>query len=169
MGVVEKSDRKRFVKQLIFSIMTPVSFEGVLAIFLFFGAIPIIVLVGIIMLLKNRRHKIDQQSKLISQMIEKGEAANLDFKAMVEVLNVSDNKQKTLKKSILKHLEYGSLCSLIGLFLLIYGVCTCNNHPIVVGGLLLTVGVAFLVMFLISKNYLKKEIEAEESKLNENK
>ena len=169
MGVVEKSDRKRFVKQLIFSIMSPVSFEGVLAIFLFFGAIPIIVLVGIIMLLKNRRHKIDQQSKLISQMIEKGEAANLDFKAMVEVLNVSDNKQKTLKKSILKHLEYGSLCSLIGLFLLIYGVCTCNNHPIVVGGLLLTVGVAFLVMFLISKNYLKKEIEAEESKLNENK
>ena len=169
MGVVEKSDRKRFVKQLIFSIMSPVSFEGVLAIFLFFGAIPIIVLVGIIMLLKNRRHKIDQQSKLISQMIEKGEAANLDFKAMVEALNVSDNKQKTLKKSILKHLEYGSLCSLIGLFLLIYGVCTCNNHPIVVGGLLLTVGVAFLVMFLISKNYLKKEIEAEEGKLNENK
>ena len=149
--------------------MTPVSFEGVLAIFLFFGAIPIIVLVGIIMLLKNRRHKIDQQSKLISQMIEKGEAANLDFKAMVEALNVSDNKQKTLKKSNLKHLEYGSLCSLIGLFLLIYGVCTCNNHPIVVGGLLLTVGVAFLVMFLISKNYLKKEIEAEENKLNENK
>ena len=169
MGVVEKSDRKRFVKQLIFSIMSPVSFEGVLAIFLFFGTIPIIVLVGIIMLLKNRRHKIDQQSKLISQMIEKGEAANLDFKAMVEALNVSDNKQKTLKKSILKHLEYGSLCSLIGLFLLIYGVCTCNNHPIVVGGLLLTVGVAFLVMFLISKNYLKKEIEAEENKLNENK
>ena len=169
MGVVEKSDRKRFVKQLIFSIMTPVSFEGVLAIFLFFGAIPIIVLVGIIMLLKNRRHKIDQQSKLISQMIEKGEAANLDFKAMVEALNVSDNKQKTLKKSILKHLEYGSLCSLIGLFLLIYGVCTCNNHPIVVGGLLLTVGIAFLVMFFISKNYLKKEIEAEEGKLNENK
>jgi hypothetical protein len=169
MGVVEKSDRKRFVKQLIFSIMTPVLFESVLVIFLFFGAIPIIVLVGIIMLLKNRRHKIDQQSKLISQMIEKGEAANLDFKAMVEALNVSDNKQKTLKKSILKHLEYGSLCSLIGLFLLIYGVCTCNNHPIVVGGLLLTIGVAFLVMFFISKNYLKKEIEAEEGKLNENK
>jgi uncharacterized membrane protein HdeD (DUF308 family) len=149
--------------------MTPVSFEGVLAIFLSLGAIPIIVLVGIIMLLKNRRHKIDQQSKLISQMIEKGEAANLDFKAMVEALNVSDNKQKTLKKSILKHLEYGSLCSLIGLFLLIYGVCTCNNHPIVVGGLLLTVGIAFLIMFFISKNYLKKEIEAEEGKLNENK
>ena len=135
---------------------------------LIFGAIPAVVLVGVTMYLKNCRYKVEQQSKLISQMIEKGEAANLDFKAMVEALNVSDSKQKTLKKSILKHLEYGSLCSLIGLFLLIYGVCSCNNHPIVAGGLLLTVGIAFLIMFFISKNYLKKEIEAEENKLNEN-
>ena len=149
--------------------MSTVSLEGILGIFLLFGAVPVVVLVGIIMLLKNRRHKVEQQSKLISQMIEKGEAANLDFKAMVEALNVSDSKQKTLKKSILKHLEYGSLCSLIGLFLLIYGVCSCNNHPIVAGGLLLTVGIAFLIMFFISKNYLKKEIEAEEKQLTENK
>lgn len=149
--------------------MSTVSLEGILGIFLLFGAVPVVVLVGIIMLLKNRRYKIEQQSKLISQMIEKGEAANLDYKAMVEALNVSDSRKKTLKKSILKHLEYGSLCSLIGLFLLIYGVCSCNNHPIVAGGLLLTVGIAFLIMFFISKNYLKKEIEAEENKLNENK
>ena len=149
--------------------MTPFSLEGVLGIFLLFGTVPIIVLVGIIMLLKNRRYKIEQQSRLISQMIEKGEAANLDFKALVEALNVSDSRIKTLKKSILKHLEYGSLCSLIGLFLLIYGVCTSNNHPIIAGGLLLTIGVAFLIMFFISKNYLKKEIEAEENKLTENK
>ena len=148
--------------------MSTVSLEGILGIFLLFGAVPVVVLVGIIMLLKNRRYKIEQQSKLISQMIEKGEAANLDYKAMVEALNVSDSRKKTLKKSILKHLEYGSLCSLIGLFLLVYGVCICNNHPIIAGGLLLTIGVAFLIMFFISKNYLKKEIEAEENKLNEN-
>ena len=147
--------------------MSTVSLEGILGIFLLFGAVPIVVLVGIIMLLKNRRHKIDQQSKLISQMIEKGGAANIDFKAMVEALNVSDSRKKTLKKSILKHLEYGSLCSLVGLFLLIYGVCICNSHPIIAGGLLLTVGIAFLIMFFISKNYLKKEIEAEEKKLTE--
>ena len=147
--------------------MSTVSLEGILGIFLLFGAVPVVVLVGIIMLLKNRRHKIDQQSKLISQMIEKGGAANIDFKAMVEALNVSDSKKKTTKKAILKHLEYGSLCSLVGLFLLIFGGYTSNNHPIIVGGLLLTVGVAFLIMFFISKNYLKKEIEAEEKKLTE--
>ena len=149
--------------------MSTVSLEGILGIFLLFGAVPVVVLVGIIMLLKNRRHKIDQQSNLISQMIEKGGAANIDFKAMVEALNVSDSKKKTTKKAILKHLEYGSLCSLVGLFLLIFGGYTSNNHPIIAGGLLLTVGVAFLIMFFISKNYLKKEIEAEENKLTENK
>ena len=149
--------------------MAPFSLESVLGVFLLFGTVPIIVLVGIIMLLKNRRYKIEQQSKLISQMIEKGEAANLDYKAMVEALNVSDSRKKTLKKSILKHLEYGSLCSLVGLFLLIFGGYTSNNHPIIAGGLLLTVGVAFLIMFFISKNYLKKEIEAEEKQLTENK
>ena len=148
--------------------MSTVSLEGILGILLLFGAVPVVVLVGIIMLLKNRRYKIEQQSKLISQMIEKGGAANLDYKAMVEALNVSDSRKKTLKKSILKHLEYGSLCSLVGLFLLIFGGYTSNNHPIIAGGLLLTVGVAFLIMFFISKNYLKKEIEAEENKLNEN-
>lgn len=134
---------------------------------LIFGAIPAVILVGVTMYLKNCRHKVEQQSKLISQMIEKGEAANIDFKAMVEALNVSDSKKKTTKKAILKHLEYGSLCSLVGLFLLIFGGYTSNNHPIIAGGLLLTVGVAFLIMFFISKNYLKKEIEAEEKKLTE--
>ena len=135
---------------------------------LIFGAIPAVILVGVTMYLKNCRYKVEQQSKLISQMIEKGEAANIDFKAMVEALNVSDSKKKTTKKAILKHLEYGSLCSLVGLFLLIFGGYTSNNHSIRAGGLLLTVGVAFLIMFFISKNYLKKEIEAEENKLNEN-
>ena len=148
--------------------MDPVSFEGILGILLLFGGIPTIILVAVTMYLKNRRYKVEQQSKLISQMIEKGEAANIDFKAMVEALNESDSKKKTLKKSILKHLEYGSLCSLVGLFLLLYGGYTSNNHPIIAGGLLLTIGVAFLIMFFISKNYLKKEIEAEENKLNEN-
>ena len=134
---------------------------------LIFGAIPAVILVGVTMYLKNCRYKVEQQSKLISQMIEKGEAANIDFKAMVEALNVSDSKKKTTKKAILKHLEYGSLCSLVGLFLLIFGGYTSNNHPIIAGSLLLTVGVAFLIMFFISKNYLKKEIEAEENKLTE--
>ena len=135
---------------------------------LIFGGIPAIILTGVIMAFKNRRHKVEEHYKLISQMIEKSEASNLDFKAMAEMLNESDGKKKTTKMAVLKHLEYGALCSLLGLFVLIYGLFI---HPIdkavIIGGLLLTIGVAFLVMFFVSKNYLKKEIEKEEKELAE--
>ena len=148
--------------------MSPVSFEGILAILLIFGAIPTIILVGIIMKLKNRRHKVEEHSKLISQMIEKSEGANIDFKAMAEMLNESDSKKKTTKMAVLKHLEYGTLCSLVGLFVLLYGLfINPIDKAVIIGGLLLTIGVAFLVMFFVSKNYLKKEIEKEEKALAE--
>ena len=145
--------------------------DGLVPIFgvlLIFGAIPTIILVGIIMKLKNRRHKVEEHSKLISQMIEKSEGANIDFKAMAEMLNESDSKKKTTKMAVLKHLEYGALCSLVGLFVLLYGLfINPINKAVIIGGLLLTIGVAFLVMFFVSKNYLKKEIEKEEKELAE--
>ena len=147
--------------------MSPVSFESILALLLIFGAIPTIILVGIIMKLKNHRHKVEEHSKLISQMIEKSESANIDFKAMAEMLNETDSKKKTTKMAVLKHLEYGALCSLVGLFVLLYGVFATVNQAVIIGGLLLTIGVAFLVMFFVSNNYLKKEIEKEEKELAE--
>ena len=141
---------------------------GIVALALLFGAVPAVILVGIIMSLKNRRHKVEEHSKLISQMIEKSEGANIDFKAMAEMLNETDNKKKTTKMAVLKHLEYGALCSLVGLFVLLYGLFVNPiNKAVIIGGLLLTIGVAFLVIFFVSKNYLKKEIEKEEKELAE--
>ena len=135
---------------------------------LIFGGIPGIILTGVIMYLKNRRHKVEEHSKLISQMIEKSEGANIDFKAMAEMLNETDSKKKTTKMAVLKHLEYGALCSLVGLFVLLYGLfINPIDKAVIIGGLLLTIGVAFLIMFFVSKNYLKKEIEKEEKALAE--
>ena len=139
----------------------------IVGVLLLFGGIPAIILTGVIMVLKNRRYKVEEHSKLISQMIEKSEGANIDFKAMAEMLNESDSKKKTTKMAVLKHLEYGALCSLVGLFVLLYGVFATVNQAVIIGGLLLTIGVAFLVMFFVSKNYLKKEIEKEEKVLSE--
>lgn len=135
---------------------------------LIFGGIPGVILTGVIMYLKNRRHKVEEHSKLISQMIEKSEGANIDFKAMAEMLNETDSKKKTTKMAVLKHLEYGALCSLVGLFVLLYGLfINPIDKAVIIGGLLLTIGIAFLVMFFVSKNYLKKEIEKEEKALAE--
>ena len=147
--------------------MSPVSFEGILAILLIFGAIPTIILVGIIMKLKNRRHKVEEHSKLISQMIDKSEASNLDFKAMAEMLNESESKKKT-KKSVLKQLNAGVFLGVLGLFILIAGIALGKGEDaILTGAFLLTAGIAFVIMFFVSKNYLKKEIEKEEKELSE--
>ena len=147
--------------------MSPVSFEGILAILLIFGAIPTIILVGIIMYLKNRRHKVEEHSKLISQMIDKSEASNLDFKAMAEMLNESESKKKT-KKSVLKQLNAGVFLGVLGLFILIAGIALGKGEDaILTGAFLLTAGIAFVIMFFVSKNYLKKEIEKEEKALAE--
>jgi hypothetical protein len=85
---------------------------------------------------------------------------------MAEALNTSDSKKKTTKMAVLKHLEYGALCSLVGLFVLLYGLfISPMKVAVIIGGFLLTIGVAFLIMFFVSKNYLKKEIDAEEKEL----
>lgn len=138
-----------------------------LALFLIFGAIPVAVLVGVIMFLKNRRHKVEEHSKLISQMIDKSEASNLDFKAMAEMLNESESKKKT-KKSVLKQLNAGVFLGVLGLFILIAGIALGKGEDaILTGAFLLTAGIAFVIMFFVSKNYLKKEIEKEEKALAE--
>mgnify|MGYP003418884249 FL=1 len=131
------------------------------------GGIPGIILTGVIMALKNRRHKIEQHSKLISQMIEKSEASNLDFKAMAEMLNESESKKKT-KNSVLKLLNAGVFLGVLGLFILIAGIALSKGEDaILAGAFLLTAGIAYVIMFFVSKNYLKKEIEKEEKELEE--
>ena len=134
---------------------------------LLFGGIPAIILTGVIMYLKNRRHKVEEQSKLISQMIEKSQASNLDFKAMAEMLNESESKKKT-KQSVLKLLNTGVFLGVLGLFILIAGIALGKGEDaILTGALLLTAGVAFVIMFFVTKNYLKNEIDKEEKELAE--
>lgn len=139
--------------------------ESIIAVIFIFGAIPAIILCGIIAKLKTRRHLVDKQSELIAMMIEKGE--NFDSKAVAKALKVFDN-EKTAKRKVLRHLEYGALSSLLGAFILIYGLCEQKSNTIIIGGVLLTIGLAFLIMFFVSKRYLQKEIEKEEQELTEN-
>ena len=139
----------------------------IVGVLLLFGGIPAIILTGVIMYLKNRRHKVEEQSKLISQMIEKSEASNLDFKAMAEMLNESESKKKT-KQSVLKLLNTGVFLGVLGLFILIAGIALGKGEDaILTGALLLTAGITFVIMFFVTKNYLKKEIEKEEKALAE--
>ena len=134
MGVVaKKSDGERFVKLIKFYFMGEFmhGLVPIVGVLLLFGGIPGIILTGVIMYLKNRRHKVEEHSKLISQMIEKSEGANIDFKAMAEMLQEPKNQVST-KKSLLNNLKWGCIFSFVGLALLgvaLYGHCTTLPGP----------------------------------------
>ena len=150
-----------------------VDLEALFALVLIFGVIPALVLVGVLNSLRNRRYKIERQSELMAKMIEKGDSSNLDFKAMAEALQ-EPKKRISLKTSLINNLKWGCIFSFIGLALLgvaLYTHCTDANHTtdefLIMGGIVLAIGLGFVVTFLISKNYLKNEILAEEKQLTE--
>lgn len=145
--------------------LTEIYLDDILAIVAILGGIPAMILWGFIAKLKSRRHQIDKQSELIAMMIEKGE--NVDSKRVTEILSAFNVEKKSTKRKVLKHLQYGALSSLVGVFLLIYGLCKQKNDPIMIGGLLLTIGIAFLIMFFVSKRFLQEEIEKEEKEVVE--
>ena len=150
-----------------------VELESLFALVLIFGVIPSLVLVGVLNRFKNRRYKIERQKELMAKMIERGDSSNLDFKAMAEALQ-DPKKQISTKASLLNNLKWGCIFSFVGLALLgvaLYGHLTdaVVAEFLIIGGIICAIGLGFVVTFLISKNYLKHEIEKEEQQLTENK
>ena len=151
-----------------------INLESLFALVLIFGVIPSLVLVGVLNNFRNRRYKSERQTELMAKMIERGDSSNLDFKAMAEALQ-DPKKQVSTKASLLNNLKWGCIFSFVGLALLgvaLYGHLT-DARPVpeflIIGGIICAIGLGFVVTFLISKNYLKEEIEAEEKQLTENK
>ena len=152
-----------------------VDLDTIFALILIFGLIPSFVLTAIIQHLKNRRYKIERQTELMAKMIEKGDTTNLDFKSMAEALQEPTKHQEpikhgNLKMSILKNLRWGSIFSFVGIGLLgvalyahIDGVRGATAAAFLTFGAIIGgVGLALLITFLAAKQYLKKEVEAEE-------
>lgn len=148
-----------------------VDLDTLFALVLIFGLIPSFVLTAVIQYLKNRRYKIERQTELMAKMIEKGDSTNLDFKSMAEALQ-EPTKHGNLKRSVLNNLRWGSIFSFVGIGLLgvalyshIVGGDTAPSATAVFltfGAIIGGVGLALLITFLAAKQYLKKEVEAEE-------
>lgn len=115
----------------------------------------------------RKKHKIDKQAEILHEAIQKGGTENINVSEIVEAFN---DKKKTLKLTIIKNLKAGLICSLIGLCLIVVALLAITGNELrnvmyVSGGILVAVGITFIVIFFISKSYLAKEIEAEERKL----
>lgn len=90
----------------------------------------------------------------------------LDVENILEKLSP---KKKLLKEKLLTRLMWAILCLLFGATVIGLGIYVCANKYgndsillFIPGGLLLAIGISFLVNFFMGRKMLAKEIEAEE-------
>lgn len=114
------------------------------------------------------RHKVNEtnkQAQIVLAALEKNAGA------VPEELMKSLNKpKKSLKERLLGKLMWGILCSVAGVGVVIAAVveyCTEKGYPfdadsLVLSGILLAMGIGFLVYYFVGRRTLAKEIEAEE-------
>lgn len=129
-------------------------------------AMPIVI---VWLVMRHRANETNKRTQIAMAAIEKN--ADIDVQQLVKQLSP---KRKSLKERLLQKLLWGSVCSLLGLGLIIYamvagymgGQSTGGIHVLVLWAIaLLVVGIAFLVNYVVGKKVLHKEIEAEEKEI----
>ena len=112
---------------------------------------------------------IRESMKIVLAAIEKNPDMDIE-----ELMKKISPKKKLLKEKLLSKLLWGSIIALLGFSILVYGLFIdyrggMNPNDLIriyfAGGILLAVGIAFLVNYRLSKKMLAKEIEAEEKRV----
>lgn len=106
---------------------------------------------------RTRSHELDKKTEVIIKAIENGQDINPEMFA-------SPRKNRSLKLSLLGKLQFGIILLIIGAAMLASACFTEWNTGILFAGgsVLLAIGIAFIVMFVVGKKWMKVEIEAEE-------
>jgi hypothetical protein len=116
--------------------------------------------------IRESMNKTNQRTQIVLAAIEKNPDMDIE-----ELMKKISPKPKLLKEKLLSKLLWGSIIGLLGFSFLVYGLfIDCrggmNSNDLIriyfAGGILLAVGIAFLVNYCLSKKMLAKEIEAEE-------
>ncbi len=119
--------------------------------------------------IRESMNKTNQRTKIVLAAIEKN--PDMDIEELMEKISP---KKKLLKEKLLSKLLWGSIIGLLGICFLVYGLFIdirggMNTDDLIyiyfAGGILLAVGIAFIVNYRLSKKMLVKEIEAEEKLL----
>lgn len=130
---------------------------------------PMIVwLIAIIKRAANEKFKMQKQSELLAQVVEKGSVDNLNLDAIATAFN----QQKSIKQSLLKNLRGGVITALLGVAMVALGIVGSINQDAyalldastfyVAGAILLSCGAALTVYYFFAKKSLRAEIEQEE-------
>ena len=131
----------------------------------------VIALPVLLMWLHNRRkiNETNQRTQIVLAAIEKNAETDIE-----ELLRKMAPQRILLKEKLLNKLLWGSIIGLLGISFLVYGLLIDYRggmntddliHIYFAGGILLAVGIAFIVNYRLSKKMLAKEIEAEEKQI----
>lgn len=128
----------------------------------------IVLLVAIIKRAANEKFKMQKQSELLFQIIERGTTENLDLGAIASAFN----QQKSIKQSLLNTVRSGTITAALGVAMLILGVMGSINPNAykfleastfyIVAAILLACGITLIIYYFIAKRNLRIEIEQEE-------
>ena len=145
-------------------------FEVLMLVIVVIGCCVVLPLMIVWLTNKRKNHEIDKQTEILMAMMEKH--PDLDPAEVMKKLNVSSKSHKTIKQKLLDNVLIGGFMTLMGLAVLIPHLCGMvffgnKEKGIFCGGIMLAVGLAFLIYYLVSKKQLSGEIEAEEKQLKE--
>lgn len=129
-------------------------------------ALPVLI---VWLVMRARQNEINRKTEVMLKAIETGVEIDKSFFS-------SQVKQTTIKERLLGKLTAAYICAFLGVIGLIISIiwwkessCNIYEYPIpylmLGGGILLAVGLAFLMSYFIGKKMLAKEIEFEEKKL----
>ena len=121
----------------------------------------VVLIVGIV-----RKNETNRKAEVMLKAIENGASIDPEFFKST----TKQKKQRTIKERLLDRLTGACVTGLIGVAMLAYGIWKGDLNGwdngdkmlILISGVLIAVGIANLVLFIIGKNMLSKEIEAEE-------
>lgn len=141
------------------------------AIIIILGVAVILPITAIFLSLRSKMAADKNRKDVVLAALEKN--ANIDIEEMIRKMNAPD---KLLKEKLLKKLQMGLVTSFIGVGSLAFAACLAldeNLHPkdsylfCLIGAVLLAVGIAFILSYVVGKKLLAKEMEAEEKNLQQ--
>lgn len=119
-------------------------------------------------IVRRKMNETNKRTQIILAAIEKNPEMDIE-----EFLKKIEPK-KLLKEKLLTKLLWGFLTSFIGVGLILFGIYLNTNNiggtedpltAICFGFILMVIGIAFFIYYVIGKRMLAKEIEAEEKAL----
>lgn len=138
---------------------------------MFFYLLVLVALPVLIVWLNNRK-KINEaklRTQIVLAAIEKNAETDVE-----DLLRKMAPQKKLLKEKLLAKLLWGSIPTLLGLGFVVIALCLDwrggmftddLNFIYFVGGILLVVGIAFLINYFVGRKMLAKEIEAEQNQM----